>query len=191
MTDSDQQVIIVQAQRGDTRSLELVVRSNQGYAYALAFRLLADEDEAEDAVQEAFIKVWKSLDQFDTGQKFRTWLYKIVTNVCLDHLRARKRRRLFSRTESSTAEPEVPDSMDLSAQISNRQLEGIVRSLTADLPETQRLVFTLRDLQDLSVEEVCEVTGMSPETVKSNLYHARLRVRTILTRRYAIRGVHQ
>jgi RNA polymerase sigma-70 factor (ECF subfamily) len=183
----DLQELVLRAHRGEVVAFDALVRSHQSFVFALSLRLLCNEDEARDVVQDVFVKVWRNLGRYDPRRKFTTWLYAITTNLCLDRLRSAKRK---AQTISSNAalhnDLAIPGERDLESEISNGELAGIIRKLTERLPERQRIVFTLRDLQDLSVEEVVEITGLSRESVKSNLYCARERIRTLLAKHYKI-----
>ena len=138
--------------------------------------------------QEAFIKAWTNLAQFDPERKFATWLYAIVSHQALDYLRSRKRRfALFTRDSDEAGFPELPDENALDETISHAELAAIIRRLTARLSPTQRLVFTLRDLHDLSIVEVLEITGLSEGSVKTNLHHARKHIRAMLERSYLVK----
>jgi RNA polymerase sigma-70 factor (ECF subfamily) len=150
-------------------------------------KFLADEAEASDIVQESFLRVWKHIDRYDPQQKFTTWLYRIVVNVCLDRLRALKRNRgiFFSRDRDPLLE-DLPDEHDWDAAITHKEFALIVRTLSRQLTRTQQLVFTLRDLQDLSMDEVATITGLSIGSVKTNLHYARRSVREMLVRHYGI-----
>jgi RNA polymerase sigma-70 factor (ECF subfamily) len=181
--------IITQCRKGDAQAFTLLVRSHQDYAFALAFRMLTDEDEAQDVVQETFIRVWKNLDQYDTAQKFTTWLYAIVSRLCLDRLRSRSRsHRLFRRSSDETTIREVHGPADPEVLYENQEIGEIVRLLSQDLSPTQRLVFTLRDLQECTIQEVCAITGLSEGSVKTNLSYARQKIRQRLARQYHITG---
>ena len=174
-------------QKGNLTSFELLVREHQSYAYSLAMRFLADADEASDVVQDSFIRVWKHLSQYDPNRNFRTWLYVIVTNLCLDRLRMIKRNRsLFFSNERDMDIEEVSNGHDGENAQSNEELASIVKNLSRHLSMKQQLVFTLRDLQDLTMEEVVEITGMSMGSVKTNLHYARKSIRVILERHYGI-----
>ena len=179
--------LVSKSVQNDYRAFEQLVGEFQSYAFALAFRLLCDEDEAHDAVQEAFVRVWDHFDRYDRKRKFTTWLYTIVTNVAIDKLRAIRRYRgvFVSGYEDSTA-TDIRRQDDLHEIQSNRELADMIRSLTHNLPLKQRLVFTLRDLQDCSVEEVCAITGMSIGSVKTNLHYARERIRKLMARKYDV-----
>ena len=99
MTDSTYETII-RCKSGDMSAFQSLVEEYQIYAYKLAFRLLCSEDEAKDVVQESFIRVWRHIQKYDLRSKFTTWLYKIVTNLCYDHLKARNRRTRIFQTDS-------------------------------------------------------------------------------------------
>jgi len=182
--------IIRRSKHLDPVAFEQLVNNYQSYGFSLAMRLMCDQTEADDIVQESFIRVWKNIQRFDEKQKFSTWFYKIVTNLCLDRLRALKRSRShFSSTEKDLDNPMPADSLNVERLSSNKDLADIIRSLTSNLPLKQKVVFTLRDLQDLSVEEVCEITGMGKASIKANLHHARKRIRDLLAVQYNIRSV--
>jgi RNA polymerase sigma-70 factor, ECF subfamily len=152
------------------------VEKHQQLAYSLACRLLGNEEESRDIVQEAFIRVWKNWDRYRQEIKFSTWLYTIVSNLCLDKLRARSRRK----TESCEV-ARMPESIDFEPgadEVMDRvMISELIRNLADGLPEKQQLVFVLRDLQDLEMEEVCDISGLKPEQVKANLYLARKSIR--------------
>ena len=162
------------SRNGDTEAFRRIVESHQSYAFAIAFRFLGNEADAEDIVQESFINVWKHLAEYDPQKKFTTWLYRIVANRCLDAIKSRNRRRerIYSDPEQSRPDfgqpAEDPDKIH-----DDRERLGMVNALVRELPEKQRLVFILRDLQDMTIEETSKIMNMSKASVKSNLFHAR------------------
>jgi RNA polymerase sigma-70 factor, ECF subfamily len=179
--------VVSRSQCRDLAAFEQLVRDYQPYAFSLAMRLLCDEAEASDVVQESFIRVWKNIDRYDPNQKFTTWLYKIVSNLCVDRFRSLKRRRnIFLSRDRDPAMEDLPDERDWETLGSREQLAGIIITLSNKLSRTQKLVFTLRDLQDLTVEEVVEITGLSIGSVKTNLHYARKSIRDMLVRHYGI-----
>lgn len=166
---------------GNHPAFGTLVRYYQGYAFALAMRFVWDRTEAEDVVQEVFMRVWRNVDTYDPAQKFTTWLYAIVARLSIDRIRSRQRWRrviLPGGIFEEKAEPFVATSPE--DRLDNEQLAETVVRLVRHLPQKQRLVFTLRDLQDLTMEEVAEVAGMSPAAVKANLCYARQRIRKML-----------
>jgi RNA polymerase sigma-70 factor (ECF subfamily) len=138
-------------------------------------------------VQESFLRVWKHIDRYDPNQKFTTWLYKIVSNLCVDRFRSLKRsRNIFLSRDRDPVMEDLPDERDWETLRSYEQLADIIRALSNRLSRTQKLVFTLRDLQDLTVEEVVEITGLSVGSVKTNLHYARKAIRDMLVRHYGV-----
>ena len=189
MTSGNTADIVTRCKKGDQQAFAELVRQHYGFAYGLAFRMLCHHEEARDAVQEAFLRVWENLHRFDEKTRFTTWLYRIVANRCLDVLRARARRPPDSTIRGEQwdlrdpVDPATPESLASSADIGRA-----IHRLTAGLPEVQRLVFTLRDLQDLSITEVEHVTGLSSQSIRTNLHLARKRIRERLEKEYAIQG---
>lgn len=181
--------IIRKCTEGDSTSFGLLVKAHQGYAFALAFRMLADENEARDVVQESFLRVWRSIGRYDPTQKFTTWLYAIVSRVCLDKLRSRARtHRLFRRGSEAGFDEDLRDNTDTEKAYSNRELAELISHLSDGLSPTQKLVFTLRDLQECTIAEVCTITGLSEGSIKTNLSFARRKIRHLLATRYDISG---
>jgi len=185
MTETTTTADIRSSQQGDQHAFARVVRAHYSYAYSVALRLVLDESDADDVVQEGFVRVWKNLNRFDPNTRFTTWLYRIVTNVSLDVIRARKRRPMT--TDRQPDEIPMGENADVGNPeefTSNRDMIEHIERLAADLPDTQRLVFTLRDIQDLTIEEVCECTGLSSESVRTNLHYARKRLREHFEKEY-------
>jgi RNA polymerase sigma-70 factor (ECF subfamily) len=170
--------LVARSAGGDTRAFAALMGETQQYAFSLAFRMLCDEDDAKDVVQEAFVRVWRHLGSFDGSSKFTTWLYSIVSRLCLDRLRAR------ARQSANNVDLEACEGLSHAGEhpataIENRELASIIEGLAGRLSPTQRLVFTLRDLQDLPVAEVCAITGLSEGSVKTNLCYARKALRAL------------
>ena len=179
--------VVTRSQCRDLAAFEQLVRKYQPYAFSLAMKFLCDEAEASDVVQDSFLRVWKNIDRYDPKQKFTTWLYKIVVNLCVDRFRALKRSRsIFLSRDRDPAMEDLPDEHDWETLRSYEQLADVIRTLSGRLSPKQRMVFTLRDLQDLTVEEVVEITGLSTGSVKTNLHYARKSIRDVLVRHYGV-----
>jgi RNA polymerase sigma-70 factor, ECF subfamily len=179
--------VVSRSQGKDLAAFEQLVRTYQPYAFSLAMRFLCDESEASDIVQESFIRVWKHIDRYDPQKKFTTWLYKIVSNLCVDRLRSLKRNRgIFLSRERDPMMEDLPDERDWEGVLSQEQVAAVIRTLSNRLTRTQKLVFTLRDLQDLNMEEVVEITGLSIGSIKTNLHYARKSIREALVRHYGV-----
>jgi len=172
------ELLIEEAQKGDIPAFEKIVKSHQSYAYAIAFRFVCDEDDAEDIVQESFIRIWKHLQDFDPGMKFTTWMYRIVVNLCYDRIKMNKRRtRVFARLNSNSSTEDCIDKFDLGQELSNKDMASLIKSLADGLSDKQRMIFLLRDLQDLTIDEVADITGMPESAIKTNLFYARQSIR--------------
>jgi len=179
--------VVTRSQCRDLAAFEQLVRKYQPYAFSLAMKFLCDEAEASDVVQDSFLRVWKNIDRYDPKQKFTTWLYKIVVNLCVDRFRALKRSRsIFLSRDRDLVMEDLPDERDWETVCSHGQLAEIIRTLSCQLSRKQRLVFTLRDLQDLTVEGVVEITGLSIGSIKTNLHYARKSIRDVLVRHYGV-----
>jgi RNA polymerase sigma-70 factor (ECF subfamily) len=163
---------------GDLSAFRPLVEEYQGYAFAVAFRVLCDEEEARDVVQESFIRVWRNLSRYNRAVKFTTWMYSIVTHLCYDRLRSRKRRgaaAIDAVDPSLLASVAVEDNPE--RLFNNKELAGVITMLTEKLPPKQKIVFVLRDLQGLSVREVSDILQLSENSVKANLVYARKHLR--------------
>lgn len=174
----DLNTIIRKVQQGDSAAFGRLVDRFQSYAFSLAFRILCDEDEAKDTVQESFLKIWEKRKTFDPSRKFTTWMYTIVTNAALDHLRVMK-RRTFVKIEDVVGEIGHDA---LNRQMDNQEMSKLIRLLSEELPEKQRLVFVLRDLQGLDSGETQEILNETDVFVKSNLYLARKMIKEKLNK---------
>ncbi len=173
--------ILLRCQNNDLQAFHQVVEMYQSFAYSLALRMLCDTEDARDVVQECFIKVWQNIGQFDPNRKFTTWLYKIITNLCLDYLKARKRKhRIFSSPLNSKVENLARAEVDEEKNCMNKELIKEIKMLAEGLTPKQRIVFVLRDLQDLDIDQVVIITGLNKNKIKSNLYHARMNIRAKL-----------
>lgn len=169
--------LIKETVRGNASSFETIVRSYQYYAYTVAFRVLTNDDEAKDVVQECFVKLWKNIGGYNKKVKFTTWMYKIVVNLCYDKLR---RRKTENERRETIDDDFVSDIDNPEKLLTNREQAEMIKQVSRGLPEKQRMVFVLRDLEELTTEEVSEVLEMSVESVKANLSLARKAIRTKL-----------
>jgi len=154
--------------QGNKDAFKHIVSEYQQLVYTLAFRLLCNEADAEDITQETFIKVWQNINNYKQQYKFSTWIYKIACNACYDKL----------RTNHSINHPDFVDydcitEENQEEELHNKELKKMIIKLTDGLSPKQKLIFTLSDLEDLNVEEITIVTGMSSSKIKSNLYLAR------------------
>ena len=168
--------ILLRCRNRDEKAFRILVERFQSYAFNLAFRLVLNEDDAKDVVQESFIRVWKHIHHYDPESLFSTWLYKIVVNLCHDNLKSIRRR---NHTELKLADDHALSIKKdyASGNAENKDLIIKIRQLSKTLTIKQRMVFVLRDLHELPVKEVSKVLGLTEGSVKTNLYLARLNLR--------------
>jgi RNA polymerase sigma-70 factor, ECF subfamily len=175
--------LIEDAQKGDVTAFEKIVRYHQSYAYAIAFRFFCNEDDAEDVVQESFIRIWNHLKDFDSRMKFTTWMYKIVVNLCYDKAKSNKRRMsVFARLNDNSSKDDYIESTNIERDLTNKETAALIKRIADGLSEKQRMIFLLRDIQDLTIEEVAVITGMSDSAIKTNLFFARQNIKKKLAR---------
>jgi RNA polymerase sigma-70 factor, ECF subfamily len=164
LTDAD---LVSRAQAGRLDAFEELVRRHRLGTYRVALRMLGDESDAEDATQDAFVQAWRNLAGFRADAAFSTWMYRIVTNRCLNLLRARRRTEpLSERHEAPTARP------DRIAE-ARWQVEDLRRAIARLTPE-QRAPLVLRELEGCSYGQIAEALDLSIPAVKSRLHRARL-----------------
>jgi RNA polymerase sigma-70 factor, ECF subfamily len=172
--NQDEQVWLEQARQGDRVAFGRLVEAYQGPVYNLAYRMLGNSGEAEEAAQEAFIRAFTRLHTYDPSRKFSTWILSITSNYCIDLIRKR-RATLLSLEEPLPPHPALMSDRteNPEAQAVNNEREALVQSLLARLPEDYREAVVLRYWYDLSYEEIAEMTDTTVSAIKSRLFRAR------------------
>lgn len=165
--------IIEQCRRGNLNSFTQLVKLTTPFAFSVAFRMLSNRDQAEDIVQETMVTIWKKLDRIKSAEVYRTWIYRIVVNKCIDQMRKTKRNQEFVTDERTWALISNSISHSANVEFENGEISKIILSLTEKLSSRQKAVFVLSELEGLSNDEVSEITGISKSAVKANLYYAR------------------
>lgn len=173
---------------GDDGAFDELVRSAGGRMLAVARRMLGGEEDALDAVQEAFLSAFKSLDRFDGRSRLTTWLHRITVNACLMKLRAQRRRpeRPIDdllpafREDGHQRNPSRPWKPEAESGIEGDELRELVRARIAELPEPYRVVLVLRGIEELDTDETASVLGITPAAVKTRLHRARQALRSLL-----------
>ena len=177
-------LLVKRAQKGDMDAFETLVTKYEGRVFGCASRMLASGEDAKDAVQDTFLKVYKSLNNFRGESKFSTWLYRITNNVCLDYLRKRDRylqslNADFGAEDGDAMETDIPSGINVEAAVEDGEFSGLVRKAVNKLPEQHRIMIILRDMQDLSYTEISKLLGITEGTVKSRINRARKNLRDI------------
>jgi RNA polymerase sigma-70 factor (ECF subfamily) len=177
----DELALIKEAQRGNVESFNTLVLHYQVSVFNLAYRLIGETDAAADATQEAFISAYGHLSQF-RGGNFKSWLMRIVTNSCYDELRRRKRRPSMSLDDSDNESVErlISPAESPEALVQRAALNQAIQDCLNDLPDEQRLVTVLCDVQGYDYQEISQIVSVSLGTVKSRISRARQRLRDCL-----------
>ena len=176
----------------DLALFKSLVRRHQNRVYSAAFRILGNAEEAEEVVQDTFVKVHQNLGKFRNESSFSSWMFRISHNLCMDMLRSKQRRGFqFIHFESQaqedpdispTAINQLPDDMPNPAQqMDAQEQEQIIAQSIQQLPDTQKTVLVLHDVEGFSYQEISEITGMNLGTVRSRLHYGRLKLRDILS----------
>ncbi len=165
------------AQQGDHDAFAKLLEAYKGPVYNLAYRMLQNGPEAEDAGQEIFLRVYTKLATYDRERKFLSWLLSIASNYCIDVLR-RRRATLVTLDDVAFAVPSQAASPERLA-LDHEQRQIVLRAIS-QLPETYRLVTVLRYYHDLSYEEIEASTGLTEATVKTRLFRARRMLQDLL-----------
>ncbi len=194
MTREQEALTVQRVLDGDVNEYEKLVLEYQKNVYNLALRMTGNAEDAADMAQEAFIKAYNSLASYRGDSRFSVWLYRIVSNVCLDFLRARKRRQTVSLSvvddEGEETELEISDESASPEKLLERSMtrDAVRRGLQELTPE-YRQILILRELQGMSYDEIAETLGLESGTVKSRIFRARKKLCTFLVRDGNISGV--
>jgi RNA polymerase sigma-70 factor (ECF subfamily) len=174
----------------DERAFRELLEAHRDRVYNITYRMLGNRAEAEDVAQEVFITVFKTIDSFREESKFSTWLYRVAVNHCKNRIKYLARRQDRNKDELDEMSGHVNGATvgaPVRAAQPDRALEGIqmeqiLHDAIASLDEEHRTVVVLRDVEDLSIEEICAITDLPDGTVKSRLHRARLALRKKLQR---------
>jgi RNA polymerase sigma-70 factor (ECF subfamily) len=193
--DQQEELALVERSRGgDTSAFGELVRQYERKVYSLAKHITQNDEDAEDVLQESFLKAYTHLDSFHGDSKFYTWLVRIAVNEALMKLRKRKSDKTVSLDEpQDTGEDMVTREIavwedDPEKKYSREELAEILKEAVQSLKPSFRTVFVLRDIEELSTEETAETLGISIPAVKSRLLRARLQLREKLTRHFRRKG---
>jgi len=189
----DEAALVAAAKAGDPAAFETLVNRYERRIFRLTQNVTQNKEDAEDAMQEAFLKAYEHLPEFQGNSRFYTWLVRIAVNQALMKLRKRRPNVLSLDEEIDTGEDMVPkDVKDWGPSPEDRykqtELGEILSSAIAELDPSFRIVFQLRDIEELSTEETAEALGISVPAVKSRLLRARLKLRQRLARQFQQEG---
>ncbi len=187
-TAPDETELVAALRAGDERAYELLVRTEGPRMLAVARRYSRSEDDAQDAVQDAFVSAFKALDGFEGGARLSTWLHRIVVNAALMKERTRARRREQDIEEflpqfgpgGHQLEPPTPWQEHVGADLEREEQRALVLQAIAQLPENYRSVLLLRDIEELDIAEISARLDITPGCAKIRVHRARQALRTLL-----------
>jgi len=181
-TDSE---LVQRAKAGDKEAFDLLVTRHEGRVYGLCLKMLGNPEDAEDVLQEVFVKAFQSLPSFREEAAFSTWVYRIATNACLMRIRKKKLDTVSLDQPGDAGEDATRDvadwTKDPSAEVMGEELRGILAQHINELAHDSRIVFVLRDIHGLTTDDTASVLGLTPPAVKSRLHRARLYLRERLS----------
>jgi RNA polymerase sigma-70 factor (ECF subfamily) len=180
--EHDDRQLAARARGGDEAAFAVLVRRHQGGVRRCAARILADDEEARDIAQLAFVRAWENLGRYDPNWSFSTWLYRIATNLAIDVLRSRESR---NRTHAAHLRL-VGESVGPSAprDLAEGEVRRIFAELAVRLTPAQRTAFVLREVEGLATAEVAQAMGCTEATVRNHVFQARATLRKELAARY-------
>jgi RNA polymerase sigma-70 factor (ECF subfamily) len=183
MPDGYEDKLVERLKRRDEAAFNELIELYQAKIFRLVFRMIGDRGEAEELAQDVFVTVFKSIDGFRGDSKLSTWLYRVASNHCKNRIKYLGRRAQSSKKEfDEVADRDAIESgtMSTSAQVPRpdelmqaRQMEGFIRRALAELDDEQRELVVLRDIENMTYEDIQNVTGLAEGTVKSRLHRAR------------------
>lgn len=165
--------LIEECRGGNLNNFRKLVETTSPFAYSVAFRMLGDEEQAKDAVQETMVTVWQKLPKIRSAGAYKTWVYRIVINKCYDNLRNRKANKEYTADEKTWSLLSETVSQWPSSELESKETAKIISILTNRLSPKQKAVFVLSELEDMTGDEISTITGMSKLVIKANLYYAR------------------
>ena len=183
MGEPDEAQLLSRAQQGDRKAFGLLVRGHQRRVYACALQMLADAGEAEDAVQETFLRAWRAIGRFEGSSQLSTWLYRICVNVCLNTIRRRRRAEASDLSDPRVPEPSADPTQGRNDPILAAESAQMYRRIAValdTLSETLRVTVVLVLIQGLPHKEAAEVLGCPEGTIAWRVHEARRRLRDLL-----------
>lgn len=189
--DPDDQ-LVARAQNGDLTAFEGLVERHEDRLYRLAMRLLRNDNDAREVLQESFVTAWQKLGNFAGRAQFGSWIYRVTLNTALMLLRSRRRRPMVSMDDmteeavsagiaAGSEQPANDWTRRPDEQLQSAELKEHIQQAVGELPEILRLTFVLRDVEGLSTEETAEALDVTVQTVKTRLHRARLALRSSIS----------
>jgi RNA polymerase sigma factor (sigma-70 family) len=182
--------LITLLKQGDAKAFDYLVTNNQARVFNACLGVLKSTEDAEDVTQEVFVEVHRSITGFKGEAKLTTWMYRIAMTKSLDFLRGKKRKKRFAfvkslfNEDSNTPRFDPPDFVHPGVQLENKEMAGYLFNAIEELPENQKVAFTLNKIEGLSYQEISEVMETTVPSVESLLFRARQNLKDLLGEYY-------
>ena len=185
----DERILIEKLKQGEDAAFKSIVETWQDMVYNTAIGIVQQPTDAEDVAQEVFLQVYESVHSFKGESKFSTWLYRITITKAMDHLRRKKRKKRFAFIQSLFGQDNqlIHDPGDFNhpgVRFENKEKAGILFQAISQLPENQKIAFTLHKIEGLSYQEISEVMKVSVSSVESLMHRAKANLRKMLRKYY-------
>ncbi|MBQ4157163.1 MAG: sigma-70 family RNA polymerase sigma factor [Clostridia bacterium] len=175
---------------GDMRAFELLMEKHESKMYAVALRMCANREDAQDCLQDAMLRIYKALPSFKGQSSFSTWAYRITMNTCLDELRRKKVRQAASLDQMlEVGWSPVDEENSTERHVDNQELKRNLSKAIQTLPEEMRAAVVLRDVQGFSYDEIASMLSTNVGTVKSRISRGREKLREILSKDRELFGI--
>ncbi|MFC2129339.1 RNA polymerase sigma factor [Bacteroidota bacterium] len=178
MHANTEQHCIERVRKGDQGAFSWIMDKYKDMVYTLCVRMLSSEADAEEAAQDVFVKVYKSINSFKGNSKFSTWIYRITYNQCISIIR--KKVKMIDLVDEMPATEIDESSLDALEELKKEERTMFVQQALEALPETDAFILTLFYFEELSLEEICEVTGQTNNNVRIRLHRARKKIYIVL-----------
>ncbi len=180
--------LVTRARDRDEAAIRAIIKANNRRLYRLARGILRNDGEAEDVVQETYVRAFTHLDSFRGDSSFSTWLARIAINEALGRLRSRRPTAEWTSLPPGAIEAQIIQfplsaTLDPEKTMAQREIQNVVEHAIDELPEPFRLVFITRVVEGMNIEETAEILGLKPETVKTRLHRARAMLRETVERK--------
>lgn len=172
--------LIEECIKGDLHNFRKVVEKSTPFVFSVAFRMLGDDEEAKDVVQDTMVTIWEKMNRIKSSDSYKTWLYRITINKCHDLLRKNKHKNEFRYDDEAWGIIANHITEEKVSELENSDNARIINILTDKLGPRQKSVFILAEIEQLPYDEIAKITGMNKSSVKSNLYYARKNIEAII-----------
>ena len=179
---ADRAGVLARARQGDEDAFRMLVEQHSRSVFRLAYRMTGNEQDAEDVVQESFLRAYKQLGRFESRANFGTWIYRITANCCVDLMRSRQARHDQSRGESLEAAETLPpgDGPGPERLAESAEIDRRVQAALGDLSPLERAAFTLRHYEGRSIDEISATLGLGTSAAKHSVFRAVKKLRVLL-----------